>query len=79
MGPALKAFYDALLARHKTKLQALMAVARKLLHAIYGIFNNTNALRWTKTVSTAEYLPGATIGFQVKRKRALLGSSHAEG
>ena len=36
--PHLKAFYEALLARHKRKLQALMAVARKLLHAIYGIF-----------------------------------------
>jgi transposase len=38
--PHLKAFYEALLARHKRKLQALMAVARKLLHAIYGIFKN---------------------------------------
>lgn len=36
--PHLRAFYEALLARHKRKLQALMAVARKLLHAIYGIF-----------------------------------------
>lgn len=36
--PYLKAFYQSLQARHKTKLQALMAVARKLLHAIYGIF-----------------------------------------
>jgi transposase len=35
--PHLKAFYEALLSRHKAKLQALMAVARKLLHAIYGI------------------------------------------
>ena len=26
--------------RHKTGLQALMAVERKLLHAIYGIFKN---------------------------------------
>jgi transposase len=34
----LKAFYEALQARRKTKLQALIAVARKLLHAIYGIF-----------------------------------------
>jgi transposase len=34
----LKAFYEALQTRHKTKLQALIAVARKLLHAIYGIF-----------------------------------------
>ena len=38
--PHLKAFYEALLARHKRKLQALMAVARKLLHAIYGIFKS---------------------------------------
>jgi transposase len=36
--PHMKAFYEALQARHKTKLQALIAVARKLLHAIYGIF-----------------------------------------
>jgi transposase len=36
--PHLKAFYQALLARRKTKLQALTAVARKMLHAIYGIF-----------------------------------------
>jgi transposase len=34
----MKAFYQLLQARHKTKLQALMAVARKLLHAIFGIF-----------------------------------------
>jgi transposase len=36
--PHMKAFYTMLQARHKTKLQALMAVARKLLHAIFGIF-----------------------------------------
>jgi transposase len=36
--PHLKAFYLRLLARGKTKLQALTAVARKMLHAIYGIF-----------------------------------------
>lgn len=36
--PYLKAFYTSLLIRHKTKLQALTAVARKLLHAIFGIF-----------------------------------------
>jgi transposase len=34
----LGTFYRELRARHKTGLQALMAVARKLLHAIYGIF-----------------------------------------
>jgi transposase len=36
--PHLRAFYQLLLSRHKAKLQALLAVARKLLHAIYGIF-----------------------------------------
>jgi transposase len=36
--PHMKTYYHALQARHKTKLQALIAVARKLLHAIYGIF-----------------------------------------
>jgi transposase len=36
--PHIRAFYRALRSRHKTGLQALMAVARKLLHAIYGIF-----------------------------------------
>lgn len=36
--PHLRAFYQALLARHKAKLQALMAVARKMLHAIFGMF-----------------------------------------
>lgn len=34
----MRAFYQQLRARHKTGLQALMAIARKLLHAIFGIF-----------------------------------------
>ena len=38
--PHMKAFYEALQSRHKAKLQALMAVMRKLLHAIYGIFRS---------------------------------------
>jgi transposase len=36
--PRMKGFYNLLQQRHKTKLQALMAVSRKLLHAIFGIF-----------------------------------------
>jgi transposase len=36
--PHLRAFYQTLVARHKAKLQALMAVARKMLHAIFGMF-----------------------------------------
>jgi transposase len=38
--PHLRAFYQTLLSRHKAKLQALIAVARKMLHAIYGIFKH---------------------------------------
>ena len=38
--PHMKGFYEALQQRHKTKLQAIVAVARKMLHAIYGIFKN---------------------------------------
>jgi transposase len=38
--PHLHAFHQALQQRHKTGLQALMAAERKLLHAIYGIFNS---------------------------------------
>jgi transposase len=35
--PHLHGFYEHLLAKGKTKRLALMAVARKLLHAIYGM------------------------------------------
>jgi transposase len=38
--PHLRTFYQALRQRHKTGLQALLAVERKLLHAIYGIFKS---------------------------------------
>lgn len=38
--PHLGAFYRALLQRQKRKLQALVAVARKILHAIYGMFRH---------------------------------------
>jgi transposase len=41
--PYLRAFYQLLQARQKTKLQAIMAVARKLLHAIFGIFKTGTA------------------------------------
>lgn len=36
--PHLREFYERLQRRGKNKSQALMAVARKLLHAIYGMF-----------------------------------------
>jgi hypothetical protein len=39
-GPHLRAFYDHLLARGKTKMQALVTVMRKLLHAVFGMFKH---------------------------------------
>jgi len=38
--PHLAAFYQELLARGKAKLQAVVAVMRKLLHAIFGMFKH---------------------------------------
>jgi transposase len=38
--PSLAAFYRRLLERGKAKLQALVAVMRKLLHAAWGMFRN---------------------------------------
>jgi len=37
--PHVRAFYEKLLAKGKKPLQALVAVMRKLLHAIYGMFS----------------------------------------
>jgi transposase len=38
--PHFRGFYQHLLDRGKTKLQALVAVMRKLLHAIFGMFKH---------------------------------------
>ena len=38
--PALTAFYQRLVSRGKSKLQALVAVMRKLLHAAWGMFHH---------------------------------------
>ncbi len=38
--PPLRAFYQHLLGKGKAKLQALVAVMRKLLHAIFGLFKH---------------------------------------
>ena len=35
--PNVRAFYEKLLARGKTKMQANIAVMRKLVHTIYGM------------------------------------------
>ena len=38
--PNVKAFHEKLVARGKTKMQANVAVMRKLLHAIYGMLKH---------------------------------------
>jgi transposase len=38
--PHVRAYYEHLLARGKTKMQALVATMRKLLHAIFGMFKH---------------------------------------
>ena len=38
--PQVRAHYEHLQARGKTKMQALVATMRKLLHAIYGMFKH---------------------------------------
>ena len=38
--PHMKVFYNQLKARHKASLQALVALQRKMLHAIYGCFKS---------------------------------------
>lgn len=46
--PHLRAFYQHLLERGKTKLQALVAVMRKLLHAIFGMFKHNTTYNGSK-------------------------------
>jgi transposase len=46
--PRVRAFYEALLARGKKPMQALVAVMRKLLHAIHGMFQHDADFDGTK-------------------------------
>jgi len=49
----LRAFYEHLLARGKTKLQALVATMRKLLHAIFGMFKHDQLFDGRKVYAPA--------------------------
>jgi hypothetical protein len=44
----LRAYYEHLLAKGKPEMQALVAVMRKILHAIYGMFNHHQLYDGTK-------------------------------
>ncbi len=46
--PHFRGFYQHLVARGKTKLQAIVAVMRKLLHAIYGMFKHNQLFDGSK-------------------------------
>lgn len=45
--PRVKAFYEKLIERGKKPMQALVAVMRKLLHAIHGMFRTDTAFEGT--------------------------------
>jgi len=51
--PHLRAFYEHLLARGKAKMQALVAVMRKLLHAIFGMFKHHQTFDGAKAYALA--------------------------
>ena len=46
--PRVKAYYDKLIAKGKKPIQAVVAVMRKLLHAICGMFQNDKVFEGTK-------------------------------
>ena len=54
--PHLGAFYEHLMARGKLKMQALVAVERKLLHAIFGMFKHQLPYDGTKVYRLKEGL-----------------------
>jgi transposase len=58
--PHLRAFYLHLLERGKTKMQALVATMRKLLHALFGMFKHDQLFDGAKVyASTAQALASA--------------------
>ena len=57
--PHLRAFYEHLQARGKLKMQALVAVMRKLLHAIYGMFKHQQTYEGSKVFRLPESLAPA--------------------
>jgi transposase len=54
--PHMRGFYEHLLARGKSKRQALVAVALKLLHAIYGMFRSQQPYDGTRVYPAAAAL-----------------------
>lgn len=65
--PHLRAFYLRLLGRGKTRRQAVLAVARKLLHAIYGMFRSGQTYDGTRLFASPRH--GLTTKRESTRKR----------
>lgn len=63
--PHLRAFYEHLLARGKTKMQALVAVMRKLLHAIFGMFKHDQTFDGSKVYALAPTIASAPVPQEV--------------
>ena len=61
--PHFRAFYQHLVARGKTKMQALVAAMRKLLHAIYGMFKHQQPFDGSKVYRLVTDLPAAPFPF----------------
>lgn len=58
--PHLRGFYQHLLERGKKKMQALVAVARKLLHAIYGMFRSGQRYQGARVFRLSPATPETT-------------------
>ncbi len=63
--PHLRAFYEHLLARGKAKMQALVAVMRKLLHAIFGMFKHDQLFDGTKVYAHASVTTPSPVALEV--------------
>jgi len=59
--PHLRAYYEHLQARGKTKLQALVATMRKLLHAIFGIFKHDQLFDGRKVYAAVQLTAPAPL------------------
>jgi len=53
----VRAYYDHLQARGKTKMQALVATMRKLLHAIFGMFKHDQIFDGHKLYAAPDLAP----------------------
>jgi len=58
-----RAFYHHLLERGKTKMQALVAVMRKLLQSIFGMFKHRQPFDASKVYRLAEKAPAQVPAF----------------